>query len=73
MPADEFSELIAIPIPENRPYHTVAGYVVQQFGSVPAVGDSFDSHGWRFEVLDMDGRRVDKVLALKIPATRRAV
>lgn len=73
MPVDEFSELIVVPIPESRPYYTVAGYVLHEFGSIPAVGDSFNSHGWRFEVLDMDGRRVDKVLATKIRATRRAV
>jgi putative hemolysin len=73
MPVDEFSELIVIPIPESHPYHTVAGYVVHEFGSIPAVGDSFSSHGWRFEVVDLDGRRVDKVLVTKIPATRRAV
>ena len=44
--------------------HTVAGLVVHQLGRVPAVGDRVDVGPWRFEVLDMDGRRVDKVLAV---------
>jgi putative hemolysin len=37
------------------------------------VGDSFDIYGWRFEVVDLDGRRVDEVLATKLPATRRVL
>jgi CBS domain containing-hemolysin-like protein len=41
------------------------------FGKLPAVGDSFDMYGWRFEVVDLDDRRVDKVLATKLPPTRR--
>jgi putative hemolysin len=37
------------------------------------VGDSFVFHGWRFEIVDLDGRRVDKVLATKMSATRRGL
>jgi putative hemolysin len=73
MPADEFSELTGIPVPEERDYHTVAGFILKRFGALPAVGDSFNAHGWRFEVLDLDGRRIDKVLATRTSATRRAV
>jgi putative hemolysin len=69
--ADEFEEFTGIPLPDDRTYHTVAGFVLERFGTLPAVGDSFDHHGWRFEVVDLDGRRVDKVLAKKLPATRR--
>ena len=71
MAADEFAELTGIPLPENRSYHTVAGFILDGFGKLPAVGDSFDMYGWRFEVVDLDGRRVDKVLATKVPETRR--
>jgi putative hemolysin len=35
------------------------------------VGESFDSQGWRFEVVDLDGRRIDKILARRITAGRR--
>jgi CBS domain containing-hemolysin-like protein len=44
-------------------YHTVAGFVLAQLGHLPAVGETLDYEGWRFEVVDLDGRRIDKVLA----------
>ena len=48
---------------EERPqYLTVGGLVMRQVGRVPRSGDAFEWHGLRFEVMDMDGRRVDKVL-----------
>ena len=71
MAVDEFAEFTGIPLPEDRSYHTVAGFILEGFGKLPAVGDSLDIHGWRFEVVDLDGRRVDKVLAMKLPAIRR--
>ena len=73
MAVDEFADFTGIPLPEDRSYHTVAGFVLERFGKLPAVGDSFDFHGWRFEVVDLDGRRVDKVLATKKPTTRRGL
>lgn len=71
MAVDEFAEFTGIPLPEDRSYHTVAGLILEGFGKLPAVGDSLDIYGWRFEVVDLDGRRVDKVLAMKLPAIRR--
>ena len=71
MAVDEFAEFTGIPLPEDRSYHTVAGFILEGFGKLPAVGDSLDIYGWRFEVVDLDGRRVDKVLAMKLPAIRR--
>lgn len=66
MPADEMAELLSIPAPQDRSYHTVAGFVLAHIGQLPTVGESFDVHGWRFEVVDMDGRRIDKILAAQI-------
>jgi putative hemolysin len=66
MPVDEFGDLLAIPVPEHRDFHTVAGLVLQRFGALPEVGDRFDDQGWRFEILDLDGRRIDKILATKL-------
>ncbi|RFC45098.1 MAG: putative hemolysin, partial [Verrucomicrobia bacterium] len=43
------------------------GFVVTHFGRIPLAGDYFDWSGWRFEVVDMDRRRVDKVLVSKAP------
>lgn len=63
MPVDEFSELLSIPLPAHRRYHTVAGFVLQHFGALPDVGDGFNLEDWHFEVVDLDGRRIDKVLA----------
>ncbi|HZP70920.1 MAG TPA: hemolysin family protein [Pseudolabrys sp.] len=73
MAADEFAEFMGIPLPVDRSYHTVAGFILERFGKLPAVGESVDHHGWRFEVVDLDGRRVDKVLATKKATTRRAL
>jgi putative hemolysin len=51
-----------LPREEEADYHTVGGMVMDNLGRVPASGDRFDWEGFTFEVLDMDGRRVDKVL-----------
>ena len=46
---------------------------MHEFGTLPDVGGSFERDGWRFEVVDMDGRRVDKVLAARLePEETRA-
>jgi magnesium and cobalt exporter, CNNM family len=63
MPAVEFSELLKIPLPASRQYQTIAGFLLQEFGTIPNVGEHVDAHGWRFEIVDLDGRRIDKVLA----------
>jgi putative hemolysin len=71
MPADEMADRLSIALPPARSYHTAAGFVLNQLGHLPEVGESFDSHSWRFEVVDLDGRRIDKILASRIPAGRR--
>jgi putative hemolysin len=63
--ANELKEhlgLGGLPREEEAGYHTVGGMVMDNLGRVPATGDRFDWEGFTFEVLDMDGRRVDKVL-----------
>jgi len=62
MPVDEFADKIGVPIPKDPPYETVAGYVLAELNHLPAVGETFTRAPWRFEVLDLDGRRIDKVL-----------
>jgi putative hemolysin len=66
MPADEMFETLGISPPETRSYHTAAGFVLNHFGYLPPVGDSFGHAGWRFEVIDLDGRRIDKVLVTRL-------
>lgn len=55
----------ALPREEAGTYHTVGGFVMEQLGRVPTVGDNFEWLDWRWEVVDMDYRRVDKVLVTR--------
>jgi len=66
MPVDEFGDKIGVPIPKDPPYETVAGYILSELNHLPVVGETFTREPWRFEVLDLDGRRIDKVLVAKI-------
>jgi putative hemolysin len=62
---DEFKEHFALgrlPGEDLGRFRTIGGFVVQQIGRIPAVSDYFEWAGLRFEVIDMDGPRVDKVL-----------
>lgn len=65
MPAIEFAQLLGIELPASRPYQTFAGFLLEKFGAIPAVGQIISADGWRFEIMDLDGRRIDKVLASK--------
>ena len=47
-------------------FHTLAGYVLSELGHIPDAGEQFTAPGWRLEVVDMDGHRVDKVIAMAI-------
>jgi putative hemolysin len=72
MPIDQLMELLGLPLPEKRVYHTVAGLMLERFGRLPKAGEHVDFAGWRFEIVDLDGRRIDKVLATQAaPALRR--
>lgn len=62
MPVDEMADRIGIPVPLKRGYETVAGLVLDQLGHIPRTGEQFEMANWRFEVIDLDRRRVDKVL-----------
>jgi putative hemolysin len=73
MPVDEMTDRLSIAVPQERGYYTAAGFMLNQLGHLPDVGESFDSQGWRFEVVDLDGRRIDKILARRIVAGRRRV
>jgi magnesium and cobalt exporter, CNNM family len=62
---DDLKELLEVPkLPDEDTgsYHTLGGLVMLQMGRVPVSGDVFETNGYRFEVVDMDGKRVDKVL-----------
>lgn len=58
-------ELGELPGQDEHEYTTVAGFVLYRLGRIPKAADNFEWEGWRFEVVDMDGRRVDKVLVVR--------
>ena len=60
-------ELKELPEEDRGRYNTLAGMVMLLLGSLPRTTDSVEWEGWRFEVVDLDGKRVDKVLASRLP------
>ncbi|WP_375397216.1 hemolysin family protein [uncultured Sphingomonas sp.] len=60
--ADLLAERLDLDLPEDRDYATAAGFALAQFRRLPAEGESIVEQGWRFEVVDLDGRRIDKLL-----------
>ncbi len=68
MPAEEAFERLAFADPPPMDdYATLAGFVIFRLGRIPATGDAIAAEDWRLEVVDMDGHRVDKVLATRLP------
>src|SRR5690606_21874570 len=68
MPADGLAERLGIDLPQPREFATAAGYVLFMLKRLPVEGEWFEEQGWRFEVVDMDGRRMDKLLVCRSPA-----
>jgi putative hemolysin len=66
MPVDEFCDRLAFPRALAGDYETVAGLVINHLRRLPALGDSFTLNGWRFEVIDLDDRRIDKLLVARV-------
>jgi putative hemolysin len=67
---DEFTEhfrIEALPDEEDAEYHTLAGFIMTYLGRIPITGDHFRWEQYRFEILDMDGNRIDKVLMSRLP------
>ncbi|HYD32159.1 MAG TPA: hemolysin family protein [Azospirillaceae bacterium] len=65
-PIDEVEGLIGLKgLKGDRDFHTLAGFVLANIGHVPLASENFIWQGTRFEVVDMDGRRIDKVLIQK--------
>ncbi|WP_310498899.1 hemolysin family protein [Sandarakinorhabdus sp.] len=63
LPADEMAERLGFDLPDVRDFETVAGFVLDHLRHLPITGEHFRYRHWRFEIMDMDGRKVDKVLA----------
>jgi putative hemolysin len=74
VPLDEVKDVIglpALPGEETGDFHTLGGFVMAQVNRVPTTGEHFVVDGYRFEVVDMDGRRVDRVLIVPPPGKTR--
>jgi putative hemolysin len=68
MPVDELKARLGLPdLPAEGSYHTLAGLLLALLRRVPRVGDQIVFAGWRFEVLAMEARRVDRVRATREP------
>ena len=68
LPADEMADRLGFDLEADRDYETVAGFVLEHVRHLPETGESFIVGHWRFEIVDMDGRKVDKVLASAVKA-----
>ena len=64
--ADTLAERIGIDLPEDRDYATVAGLALAVLKRLPHEGETFVEQGWTFEVVDMDGHKIDKLLLTEI-------
>ena len=62
--ADSMADRLGLTLPEDRDFATAAGFALWRLKHLPKTGESFAYRGWRFEVVDMDGRRIDKLLAM---------
>ena len=69
LPNDEFKEIFNLRrLPDEEEYETLGGFVMLHLGRIPQAADLFEWNDLRFEVMDMDGKRVDKILVTTIPA-----
>jgi putative hemolysin len=62
-------ELKALPEEDRGRYNTLAGMIMLLLGRLPRTADRVEWEGWGFEVVDMDGKRIDKVLVAQLPPT----
>lgn len=71
--ADALHDQLGVNLPDDRDYATAAGFALSVLRHIPEVGEKFTFAGWRFEIVDMDGRKIDKLLASEIHRARRVI
>jgi putative hemolysin len=69
MALDEFRDLFGLSSLPEGDFHTLAGLVVTELGHIPRVAESFDCCGLKFEIVDMDEKRVDRILVKRLEAS----
>ena len=72
MAVDEMADLLGIVLPANRDYQTAAGFLLSHLQHLPKVGERVVALGWEYEVVDLDGRRIDRIIAKRLPTRARA-
>jgi putative hemolysin len=63
--ADALHDQLGIPLPKERDYATAAGFALAVLKHLPETGERFAYSDWKFEVVDMDGRKIDKLIAVQ--------
>ncbi|HEX4738000.1 MAG TPA: hemolysin family protein [Allosphingosinicella sp.] len=71
LPADALADRLCFDLPEDRDYATTAGFALSVLKRIPEVGERFAFGGWQFEIVDMDGFKIDKLLASEVKRGRR--
>jgi putative hemolysin len=72
-PIDQLSDRLGMSIPPTREYQTVAGFALDRLGRIPKPGDFFTEREFHFEIVDLDGRRIDKLIVTRAMPTKRRV
>jgi len=70
--ADVLSDRVGVSMPGDRDFSTVAGFALSVIKRIPETGEVFKFDGYRFEVIDMDGRKIDKLLVSRPKRKRSA-
>jgi len=70
--ADVLADRLGLNMPQDRDYSTVAGFALSVLKHLPETGETFAHDGWKFEVVDMDGRKIDKLIASRPKRRARA-
>ena len=69
--ADMLTDRLGLALPADRDFSTVAGFALSVLKHIPETGERFAHDGWSFEVVDMDGRKIDKLIASRPRRKRR--
>ncbi|MEN9932657.1 MAG: hypothetical protein RIS17_1230, partial [Pseudomonadota bacterium] len=67
LPVDELAHRLGLTLPDERDYETAAGLALDRLRHLPQTGEKFRMGVWQFEIVDMDGRKIDKLLASRLP------
>ena len=68
--ADVLADRLGVHLPADRDFSTVAGFALELLKHIPETGEKFTHDGWSFEIVDMDGRKIDKLIAARAKRKR---